>query len=412
MDTDNKTAIFYITDNGLNLAERLKGLYPEAYISKFKPETITGIWEEYRRIIFIMATGIVVRTIAPLIKDKRIDPAVIVLDEKEEYAISLLSGHLGGANKIAREIAGFLGGQAVVTTASDVNNLPAIDLWARENGLIIENWDIIPQVVTRFLNNNTLRIYSEIDIKLSKEFFMVDNPQYADMLITNKKEIGLNVIPVKTGIQKKKTKELDSCFRRNDEKQTIYQFYLRPKNLIVGIGCNSGTSAGEIEDAVKRVLAEKNFSFLSIHSVATIDIKADEKGLNEFVRAYGFSIKTFAADELNSLKGIQKSALVFKTTGAYAVAEPAALLASGSNNVLVPKQKIGNVTVAVAELRSEHRAKNMEQRQKGKLYIVGTGPGGIAHITPYAQNAIRKSDVIVGYSTYLDLIQGLIKDKE
>lgn len=391
MATGNNTAILYITDNGFALAKRLNSLYPNAKAFKLKPDSLSEFWGKHKSFIFIMAVGIVVRTIAPLIKNKKTDPAVVVLDEKGKYAISLLSGHLGGANKIANEIAGFLGGEAVITTASDINGLPAVDLWAKENNLTIENWDALPHIATRFLNNGKLKVYSDIEISMPKGFQKNNNPETADMLITPKIHQFTN-----SPIHPVRDESLSGV-------HPFTQLYLRPKNLIIGIGCNRETSAGEIEDAVKRVLAEKKLSFLSIHSIATIDIKADEKGLNEFVWEYGFSIKTFAADELNSLKGIQKSALVFKTTGAYAVAEPAALLASGADKLLVKKQKQGNVTVAVSEKKSE---------TKGKIYIVGTGPGSVAHITPYAQKAIRSSDVIVGYGTYLDLIKELIKDKE
>lgn len=392
-----KTAIFYITDNGFALAKKLNSLYPDAKVFKFKPDTVSEFWGKHKSFIFIMASGIVLRTVAPLIKDKRTDPAVVVLDEKGRFAVSLLSGHLGGANKLAKEIADFLNSkrglagetkshprtEAVITTASDVNNLPAIDLWAKENDLIIEDWKALPYIATRFLNDGKLNVYSDIEISMPKGFQTTDNPESADMLITNKNDLFAN--------------------------SPIHQFarlYLRPKNLVIGIGCNSGTSAVETEDAVKRALAEKNLSFLSIHSVATIDIKADEKGLNKFVRGYGFPIKTFAADELNkisSASGVRSLEIVFKATGAYAVAEPAALLASGADELLVRKQKIGNVTVAVAEKKSE---------AKGKIYIVGTGPGSVEHITPYAQEAIRNSDVIVGYGTYLELIKELIEDKE
>ncbi|MDP2276615.1 MAG: cobalamin biosynthesis protein, partial [Nitrospirota bacterium] len=230
----------------------------------------------------------------------------------------------------------------------------------------------------------------------------------------------LNVIPVKTGIQEKRTKELDSCLRRNDKNQAIRRLYLRPKNLIIGVGCNKGTSANEIENRVKTVLDENNLSFLSILSIATINIMADEKGLYEFVRGYGFPMKTFTADELNKISsesGVRSSEIVFKATGAYAVAEPAALLASGTNKLLVKKQKIGNVTVAVAEIKSGVRCqvsgvKNKNEEAKGKIFIVGTGPGSVEHITPYAQKAIKNSDVIVGYGTYLELIKELIKGKE
>ena len=137
-------------------------------------------------------------------------------------------------------------------------------------------------------------------------------------------------------------------------------FYLRPKNLIIGIGCNSGTSAGEIEDAVKRALAEKNcLSFQFIVSQQLIS-RQMRKALMNLSGHMDFPIKTFAANELNTLNDIQKSALVFKATGAYAVAEPAAILASENGKLLVKKQKMGNVTVAVAEciLRNEINAPN------------------------------------------------------
>lgn len=400
MATGNNTAILYITDNGFALAKRLNSLYPNAKAFKLKPDSLSEFWGKYKSFIFIMASGIVIRTVAPLIKDKRTDPAVVVLDEKGKYAISLLSGHLGGANKLAQEIADCLGGQAVITTASDVNGLPSIDLWAKENDLIIDDWNLLPQTATQFINNGTLKVFSEVEIKLPDEFLRVAEPQVADILITNK-ACHPELVSGSNWMLKQVQHD------RNDISDK--PFYLRPKNLIIGIGCNSGTSADEIEDAVKRALAEKKLSFLSIHSVATIDIKADEKGLNEFVREYGFPIKTFAADELNSLNGIQKSALVFKATGAYAVVEPAALLASGADKLLVKKQKQGNVTVAIAEL---HRFTHSPIHPSGRIYIVGTGPGAIEHITPYAQNAIRNSDVIVGYGTYIELIKELIKDKE
>ena len=113
-----------------------------------------------------MAAGIVVRTIAPLLKDKKTDPAVVVLDEQGKFAVSLVSGHLGGANELAREIARHLGGEAVITTASDVNDLPSIDLWARDNDLVIENWDVLPLVGTRYVNNGGLRVYTDIRLDL------------------------------------------------------------------------------------------------------------------------------------------------------------------------------------------------------------------------------------------------------
>lgn len=414
MNTESKTAILYITKNGLTLAQRLTDIYPDARVLRFKSEAVPELWNDCRNLIFIMATGIVVRTIAPLITDKKIDPAVVVLDEKGKFVISLLSGHLGGANNKAREIAHFLKAEAVITTASDVNNKTPIDLWAKENNLIIENWELVPQIVTRGINNGAVRVYQEAEINLPDDFLKVDDPGFADLIITNK------IIPHHPPLVKGGDGDYCGC-------QVKGQLYLRPKNLVIGIGCNSGTSEDEIENAVKNTLEENNLSFLSIHSIATVDKKGGETGLISFARKYNLEIDTFTPDELNSVNGIKKSEAAFKATGAIGVAEPAALLSSGADNLLVPKQKMGNVTVAVAEQKLEVRCQKSEEQKnsdlnsspithysslKGKIYIMGTGPGSTEYIIPYARNAIRKSDVVVGYDTYLTLIKELIKDKE
>jgi len=392
MNTGNKPAVFYITDNGLVLAERLRGLYPDLKIFKFRSGMTAEIWNEYKSFIFIMATGIAVRTIAPLIKAKKTDPAVVVLDEKGKFSISLLSGHLGGANEIAEELAGFLGAEPVITTASDINGLTSMDLWARDNNLIIEDPGLLPKIAGRLINEGSLKIYSDIGIDLPGDFIKTDDPASADVFITNRNDLFNSGFPVGSG------GESGQPYRKDC-------IYLRPGNLVVGIGCNSGTSMEEIEDAVKNALDENNLAFSSIHSIATIDIKAGEPGLIAFSGKYGLEINTFTPGELNSVKGISRSEAVFRATGANAVAEPAALLAAGSNALLVKKRKAGNTTLAIAE-------KRMRGTGKGRIFIVGTGPGSIGHITPYAMKALRESDVIAGYGTYLDLIRELIKDKE
>ncbi|MGO9378857.1 MAG: precorrin-3B C(17)-methyltransferase [Dissulfurispiraceae bacterium] len=379
--------IFYITDNGLSLAKRICDLFPGTEVRKFDSLIITALWAKRSAFVFIMATGIVVRTIAPLIQDKKKDPAVVVLDEQARHVISLVGGHLGGANELAREIAAQLGTDPVITTASDVNNLPAIDLWAKDNGLIIETWDALPRVAARLMNEEGLRVYSESDVALPHAFEFEKDPRHADILITKKQRIEI----------------CGSCVKD--------QLYLRPKNLVLGIGCNSGVHANEIEDVIRTVLLEHNLSFLSIHSLATIDIKSVEPGLLEFATKYGFQLQSFSAGELNTVEGIKKSETVFKATGANAVAEPAALLASGTVKLLVPKQKSGNVTVAVALKKSEGIQLG-KKHLSGRLYVVGIGPGSGEHITPRARRVIEKSDIIVGYDTYLDLIPTLIAGKE
>ena len=233
MDTANRVAAFYVTDAGSLLARRIKRLYPDLTIMKFGKGVVRNVWNQQRLLIFIMATGIVVRTISPLLKDKKSDPAVIVLDEKGRYAISLASGHLGGANEKAEEIARFLGGEAIITTASDVNKVPAIDLFARDNALLIDDWKLLPRIGTRFINEGRLNVYADIELRLPAGFVKVSDPASADLLITNRRSFAA---------------------RRG--------LYLRPKNIVVGIGCNRGTSAKEIENAVRKAFDEHNLSLI------------------------------------------------------------------------------------------------------------------------------------------------------
>ncbi len=400
-----ETAIFYITNRARALADKIKVLCLNGQVLRYKAETVQQEWNKKRLLIFITAIGIAVRSISSLIQSKKTDPAVLVIDEEGKYVISLLSGHLGGANAFAREIAMFLNAQPIITTSSDINALPSIDLWALDNNLTVENEMLLPSLSTKMLNTGHLNVYDETNMLLPDKFIRVKNLNDADILITNKLNpyLGLDNTPI---------------FR---------QIILRPKNLVLGLGCNSGTPLQEIESVVLGVLNVNNLSFSSICCVATIDIKASERGIVKFREKYNFEIKTFSNDDINKIKGIEKSEAVFRATGAYAVAEPCALLASGNDRLLFSKQKVGNVTVAGAETKqlqidkkSSPKTKEPSQsaiqtagiNKKGKIYIVGTGPGSINHITPYAVEAIKSSHYIVGYDTYLELIDELIKDQK
>ncbi len=410
-------AILYITKKGRDLATQLLSLYPDAVVERFRSGLVRDLWPAHDSFIFVMAAGIAVRTIAPLLRDKRIDPAVVVLDEKGRFAVSLLSGHLGGANRMAKEMAGFLGGEPVITTASDVNDVPSVDLWAQDHDLVIEDWDAVPRAAAKLLNEGRLDVFADIDISLPKEFTQVGDPSAADVVISNRTVY----LPSKRG--------------RADSSTPLV---MRPKNLVAGIGCNSGTSAEEISDTVTRTFESRNLSLLSVRAIATLDRKGNEPGLMEFAKRIGLDITCYTPEEINSVKGVTKSDAALRATGARAVAEPAALLASGNDTLLVPKQKIGNVTIAVAELKPGGAAQDESAgkratcighsaplpepdeggqnpatgHREGILYIVGTGPGGAEHITPRALRALVESDVIIGYGTYLSLIRDLIKDKQ
>ncbi len=382
-------SIIYVSPSGKELAQKLKAsLFPEGEIISFKKlrnkkenREFKDIWQEARALLFIGAAGIAVRTIAPHIKSKRQDPAVVVMDEKGENVISLLSGHEGGANRIAREVAAFLGANPVITTATDLNGLTAVDLFARENALSMETPGLLPALSARHLEKRTLNVYTDIDIELPDDYTKVEEPAKADLLITDKVLDG--ILPA-------------SGF-----------FYLRPKSLVLGIGCNSGAGAEEIDSAVAMALRDSGLAWGSVKMIATHQKKAVEPGLLEYAARHSIPVRGFSSEELNAVAGVARSEAAVKALGAQAVAEPAALLAAGRNDgtgLMMGKRAIGNVTVAAA------RAGAGGLKEK-RLFVVGTGPGGLEHLTPAAMDAIRQADVVIGFKSYLAHLEPLIKGK-
>lgn len=368
------TTIFFITTAGQTLAARIASALDTADIQRFDAGALRAHWKQGNKLVFIMAAGIVVRTIAPLLDDKKTDPAVVVLDEAGQHVISLLSGHLGGANALAREIADLLDGVPVITTASDVAGLPALDLWARDNQLSVENPEALPSVMTRLLTAGTLHVFMEHPIALPSSFLRTDDRSEADVIIS-----------------------------LTEKRGAPDRVLLRPKVLSIGIGCNSGTPELEIDAAVRATLKIADLPFGSILNVASIDLKAGEPGLTAFCRNHGFPLITYPAATLNQVPNVGRSEAVFKATGTYAVAEPAAMLAAETDWLLIEKQKYPNVTVAVAQ--------GERKPPRGSLTVVGTGPGLREHLTPAVKTALREADVVVGYDTYIDLIRPLVSDK-
>lgn len=326
--TEQGQVIFYITEGGFELARKIAGLYPDAEILKYNSGVFADRWLKSASIICIMATGIVVRTVASLLKDKKTDPAIVVLDEKGKYAISLLSGHIGGANELTIEIADYLNAQAVLTTASDVQGKVSLDVWALEKSLFIEDHERMKRLSVKIVNGNKIKVWTDCPVHteyLPEEFIMINSRDKAEIIITNRV-----------------TNE-DALF-------------LRPKNLILGVGCNRGTSKEEIKVMVGQVFQREKLSFNSINNIATIDLKKDEQGLVDYAHEKGLNIDFFPSDELNNasvIYNISVSEVVMNATGAVAVAEPSAILSAKKIfhkcAIITPKEKRGNVTLAVAE---------------------------------------------------------------
>jgi len=344
-------AIVAITPGGADLARDLAESLPHAevflperfrrddarrYFAAPVAEVLPGLFAEADALVCIMATGIVVRVLAPHLRDKTVDPAVVVLDEAGSFAISLLSGHLGGANELARKVAGICGGQAVVTTATDVNGLPAWDEVARQEGLGVE-----PATNIRTLNSLLLR---------GESIALVDRQgrvasRYADVPGVSSAATFAAALQADVAGRVFVTHRLIPDLERQRD-----LLVLRPRDLVVGIGCNRGTGADEIGGAVEAVLGKAFLSPMSIGCLASIEAKRSEEGLIAYAHSRKLPTEFHPAAALNAVPVVSApSAHALQAVGATGVCEPAALLSAAGGRLLVRKQKCGNVTVAVAE---------------------------------------------------------------
>jgi len=347
MSNLNKIAIWALTPQGADLACRLAGqlsgadLFVSARLESIE-ESVTEFtnladavakrFETYDGHLFIMSTGIVVRLIAAYMRNKMVDPAVVVMDEKGRFAISLLAGHIGGANRLTRQIAQISGAQAVITTATDVNRLPAIDVLAQENDLFIENPNAIKKV--------NMAIVSRQEIFIHDPFQML--------------ACGLAELNLKKWNPLVQEKKLPAAGIFVDDKVIdlpAQVLVLRPKSLALGVGCNRGTSSEEITAFFETILQTNHLSRQSVGCLATIDLKRDETGLLAFAEAFKLPLLFFGKSELNQVETIQSpSAVVEKHVGVKSVCEAAAILGARKGGLIVPKASTPNVTMAVARI--------------------------------------------------------------
>ena len=347
-------AICAITAGGATLARHLGTLLPEAevwlpeklhaadrchYTSVGMATLLPQLYNQGHGLICIMATGIVVRSLAPQLRSKARDPAVVVLDEAGQFVISLLAGHLGGANALTRQVATLLDATPVITTATDVNGLCAWDEAARLAGLAVEPLERI-----RTLNSLLLQ---------GEQIALVDRARLiADSFTTTP---GVSCAPNFSAANRAgaagRVFVTERLIPQLEQQKNL--LLLRPRCLVLGIGCNRHTSQEEIAQAVDGVLNRAWLSRLAVGRIATIIEKGDEAGLLAFAAAVGVPLTTYSREELNSIRGPSpSSAHALAAVGAHGVCEPAALLAAAGGPLLIPKQKRGNVTVAVARLHA------------------------------------------------------------
>jgi len=369
----NPYAIVAITKHGVEMARELHAKLPGSdlyYMSKFErgDEAERGIrlfegsvrlilpelFAKYTGIIQFISLGAVVRMIAPILKDKKTDPGVVVVDDRGQYAISVLSGHLGGANELTRVVAELIGAAPVITTASDVQKTIPVDMFGRQFGWVIESFDCATPVSAAVVNEEPVVVVQESG---ETNWWNYDKalPSHIRVLDSTEEAIALQgewnaALVISNRIL---SEEEAGVLLKNG---VLY----RPKNIVLGIGCNRGTELAEIESVVTETLAELQLSIKSVRAVATIDLKKDEEGLLALCEKYGWEFVTYTPEQLNQVELRNPSETVFKYTGAYGVSEPAALLTAGAQDWLLEKRKSGNVTISVALVPRGERSQVLE----------------------------------------------------
>ena len=278
------------------------------------------MFQEKEGILFIGASGIAVRSIAPFVQSKDKDPAIVVMDEKGMFAISLMSGHLGGANELAGTLANLTGAIPVITTATDVNGKFAVDVFAKKQGLHLGSLKEAKHVSADILDEKQVGVLSEFPVEGSV-------PEELTILKDGEPFDG------KTGM----------VISLNEEKTPfVHTLHLVPRIVTLGLGCRKGKPEEEIEEAVFSLLQRNHLSIHSVKQVSSIDLKKEEPGILAFCQKYQLPFVTYSAEELLQVKGeFSASEFVKSITGVDNVCERSALLASGYGT-MIQKKSAGN----------------------------------------------------------------------
>ena len=405
--------ILYFTHTGSVLAAKLaRELARVANVTYASGKGCCKEWtaEHFRKgnvLVYIGACGIAVRAVAPHIGSKETDPAVIVIDEKGENVIPILAGHLGGANEWARKIAELTKGKAVLTTATDVNGIFAVDLFAKENQLLIGDLKKAARFTASLLEEGkasvvTPRKYADViqfedGIPAELKAYNLPDEQLAG-------QHGENVALITPDVEP--STNPDASLR------------LIPRCVILGMGCRKGKSYEELRDFAEGTLQELGLDREAVCAIASIDVKKEEPGLVSLAADLGVPLQTFSAEELEKAElenwTFAESDRVREHVGTGNVCERAAA-AAGAEKILRGKTAKDGMTICVGmrpvELWWQPEDSSRRNDPKGHLFVVGIGPGNPEGMTGQAAAALESSDTIIGYSVYNDLVKPYYPDK-
>ncbi|MFF1406115.1 precorrin-3B C(17)-methyltransferase [Streptomyces sp. NPDC058294] len=356
------------TAAGAAARDRLAAAWPDRTRVYDGPvgEAVRAAFAECEQLVCFLATGATVRLLAPLLGDKSADPGVVCVDEGGRFAVALVGGHGGGANALAREAGELLGAEPVVTTATDAVGLAGLDTL----GLPCEG--AVAAVSRALLDGEPVALAAEVAWPLP---------------------------PLPLAAQGAYTVRLTDRAVEPGEREVL----LRPPSLVVGVGASKGAPAEEVLALVGEALREAGLSPRSVAELATVDAKADEPGIVAAAERLGVPVVTYTAGELAAVEVPNPSAAPLTAVGTPSVAEAAALARGGE--LLVPKRKSvradGRPAMATCAV--------VRRPGRGRLAVVGLGPGARDLLTPRAAAELRRASVLVGLDQYVDQIRDLLR---
>ncbi|MFD5098218.1 precorrin-3B C(17)-methyltransferase [Streptomyces albidochromogenes] len=412
-------------------------------------EAVGRAFAECDQLVCFLATGAVVRLVAPLLSDKGSDPGVVCVDEAQRHAVSLVGGHGGGANELALAVSGVLGCAPVVTTATDATDIPGLDTlgWPVEGATaavtraILDGapvtleadavWplpplpgNVAPAVAAARVAPGAPAEAPGAGTGSAPEHDRAPGAGHAEPDVSLAEAAAIAAVPVgglpgamaatvAAGVvaeaaladaAQERSPDTPAVVRVSDRVLALgeREVVLRPPSLVVGVGASRGAPADEVTGLIERTLAEAGLSAASVAALATVDAKAEEAGIVEAAARLGVPLRTYAAEELARIDVPNPSGPPLAAVGTPSVAETAALV--GGGELLVPKRKSapeGRAAMATcAVVRKEPR---------GRLAVVGLGPGARDLLTPRARDEIRRASVLVGLDQYVDQIRDLLR---
>ncbi|MGW1213319.1 precorrin-3B C(17)-methyltransferase [Streptomyces sp. NPDC002499] len=357
------------TAAGAAARDRLAAAWPERTRVYEGPvgDAVRTAFAQCEQLVCFLATGAVVRLLAPLLNDKRTDPGVVCVDEAGRFAVSLVGGHGGGANELAREVSELLDAEPVVTTATDAVGVPGLDTL----GFPVEG--DVAGVSRALLDGEPVTLEAELGWPLPP------------LPVSDRG--GAYVIRVTDRVVEPAEREV----------------VLRPPSLVVGVGASRGAPVNEVLGLISDALRAAGLSVANIAELATVDAKADEPGIIQAAQRLSVPLVTHSAEELAAVEVPNPSDAPLAAVGTPSVAEAAALV--GGGELLVPKRKSeradGQAAMATCAV--------VRRPARGRLAVVGLGPGARDLLTPRAKAELRRASVLVGLDQYVDQIRDLLR---